>query len=247
MGRNSSISWTDVTWNIAVGCSKVDKDCLYCYMYRDGKRYGYDPREIRRTKTVFNLPLKIKEPSRIFTSSLTDVFHPAIDSFRDEMWEIIRQCPHHTFQVLTKRPERIVECLPDDWGDGWNNVWMGTSIGHQEAIGRIHQLLEVPASKRFVSFEPLWSKVDMNLDLSDLCSIDWAIIGGESGNETGMYRYRPCTIEWIESLISDLTPTTSIFVKQLGTHLAKEMGLKDRNGGDIDEWPEHLRIREFPK
>jgi protein gp37 len=247
MGRNSSISWTDVTWNIAVGCSKVDKDCLYCYMYRDGKRYGYDPREIRRTKTVFNLPLKIKEPSRIFTSSLTDVFHPAIDSFRDEMWEIIRQCPHHTFQVLTKRPERIVECLPDDWGDGWNNVWMGTSIGHQEAIGRIHQLLEVPASKRFVSFEPLWSKVDMNLDLSDLCSIDWAIIGGESGNETGMYRYRPCSIEWIESLISDLTPTTSIFVKQLGTHLAKEMGLKDRHGGDIDEWPEHLRIREFPK
>lgn len=247
MGRNSSISWTDVTWNIAVGCSKVDKDCLYCYMYRDGKRYGYDPREIRRTKTVFNLPLKIKEPSRIFTSSLTDVFHPAIDSFRDEMWEIIRQCPHHTFQVLTKRPERIVECLPDDWGDGWNNVWMGTSIGHQEAIGRIHQLLEVPASKRFVSFEPLWSKVDMNLDLSDLCSIDWAIIGGESGNETGMYRYRPCTIEWIESLISDLTPTTPIFVKQLGTHLAKEMGLKDRHGGDIDEWPEHLRIREFPK
>jgi protein gp37 len=247
MGRNSSISWTDVTWNIAVGCSKVDKDCLYCYMYRDGKRYGYDPREIRRTKTVFNLPLKIKEPSRIFTSSLTDVFHPAIDSFRDEMWEIIRQCPHHTFQVLTKRPERIVECLPDDWGDGWNNVWMGTSIGHQEAIGRIHQLLEVPASKRFVSFEPLWSKVDMNLDLSDLCSIDWAIIGGESGKETGMYRYRPCTIEWIESLISDLTPTTSIFVKQLGTHLAKEMGLKDRHGGDIDEWPEHLRIREFPK
>jgi protein gp37 len=247
MGRNSSISWTDVTWNIAVGCSKVDKDCLYCYMYRDGKRYGYDPREIRRTKTVFNLPLKIKEPSRIFTSSLTDVFHPAIDSFRDEMWDIIRQCPHHTFQVLTKRPERIVECLPDDWGDGWNNVWMGTSIGHQEAIGRIHQLLEVPASKRFVSFEPLWSKVDMNLDLSDLCSIDWAIIGGESGNETGMYRYRPCSIEWIESLISDLTPTTSIFVKQLGTHLAKEMGLKDRHGGDIDEWPEHLRIREFPK
>jgi protein gp37 len=247
MGRNSSISWTDVTWNIAVGCSKVDKDCLYCYMYRDGKRYGYDPREIRRTKTVFNLPLKIKEPSRIFTSSLTDVFHPAIDSFRDEMWEIIRQCPHHTFQVLTKRPERIVECLPDDWGDGWNNVWMGTSIGHQEAIGRIHQLLEVPASKRFVSFEPLWSKVDMNLDLSDLCSIDWAIIGGESGNETGMYRYRPCSIEWIESLISDLTPTTSIFVKQLGTHLAKEMSLKDRHGGDIDEWPEHLRIREFPK
>jgi protein gp37 len=247
MGRNSSISWTDVTWNIAVGCSKVDEDCKFCYMYRDGKRYGYDPREIRRTKTVFNLPLKIKEPSRIFTSSLTDVFHPAIDSFRDEMWDIIRQCPHHTFQVLTKRPERIVECLPDDWGDGWNNVWMGTSIGHQEAIGRIHQLLEVPASKRFVSFEPLWSKVDMNLDLSDLCSIDWAIIGGESGNETGMYRYRPCSIEWIESLISDLTPTTSIFVKQLGTHLAKEMSLKDRHGGDIDEWPEHLRIREFPK
>lgn len=83
MGKQSNIQWTDATWNVAVGCTKVDEDCKYCYMYRDsfdGKRY--DPKTVRKTKTVFDLPLKLKEPSLIFTLSLTDFFHPAIDSFR---------------------------------------------------------------------------------------------------------------------------------------------------------------------
>jgi protein gp37 len=120
MGENSAIQWTDVTWNIARGCSKVDEDCKFCYMYRDsfdGTRYN--PREVVRTKTVFNLPLKVKEPSKIFTCSLTDFFHEDIDSYRNEAWDIIRKCPHHTFQILTKRPERIIDCLPADWGEGW--------------------------------------------------------------------------------------------------------------------------------
>jgi protein gp37 len=246
MGLNSKISWCDATWNIARGCSKVDEDCRYCYMYRDGERYKYDAKTVIKTKTVFNLPLKIKEPSKIFTSSLTDVFHEGCDSFRDEMWDIIRKCPHHTFQILTKRPDRIIDNLPPDWGSGWDNVWLGTSVGSMNGFNRIHELLSVPTKCRFVSFEPLHERVDMNIDLLDLVGIDWAIIGGESGNDTGKYRYRPCKIEWIEELISDLTPTTSIFVKQLGTHLSKELLLKDRNGGNIDEWPEHLRIRQFP-
>jgi protein gp37 len=79
-----------------------------------------------------------------------------------------------------------------------------------------------------------------------LCKIDWAIIGGESGNENGKYRYRPCEIEWMQSLVRDLTPTTAIFVKQMGTHIAKQLKMKDRHGGDIAEFPEDLRIREFP-
>lgn len=87
----------------------------------------------------------------------------------------------------------------------------------------------------------------MNLDLNDLINIDWAIIGGESGNETGKYRYRPCKLEWIEELISDLECTTAIFVKQMGTHLAKELKMSDRHGGNIDEFPKRLQRREFPK
>lgn len=132
MSEKSAIQWTDATWNIARGCTKVDEDCKYCYMYRDS--FGstrYNPLDVVRTKTVFDLPLRIKEPSKIFTCSLTDFFHEAIDGYRNEAWDIIRRCPQHTFQVLTKRPERIWKCLPEDWGDGWPNVWLGTSVGSE--------------------------------------------------------------------------------------------------------------------
>jgi len=248
MAQESKIQWTDATWNPAVGCTKVDEDCKFCYMYREslsGTRY--DPKVIRRTKTVFNLPMKLKQPSKIFTSSLTDFFHEALDSYRDECWEIIRKCPQHTFQILTKRPERIFDNLPSDWKNGYKNVWLGTSIGSQAAMHRIHHLLPIPAKVRFVSFEPMHGPIDMNLDISDLIRLDWAIIGGESGNNVGKYRFRECKIEWIESLIQDLTPTSAIFIKQLGTHLAKELKLTDRHGGNMDEFPKHLQIRNFPK
>lgn len=248
MAKDSKIQWTDATWNVARGCSKVDEDCKYCYMYRDSMNgTRYEPKEVVRTKTVFDLPLRLKEPSKIFTSSLTDFFHEGIDSYRYEAWEIIRRCPHHTFQILTKRPERIEECLPADWGDGWDNVWLGTSVGSENGRQRVYDILKVRTKTRFISFEPLWSRVDMNLDIVDLINIHWAIIGGESGNENGKYKYRPCKIEWIEELIADLTPTTAIFVKQLGTHLSKELKLSDRHGGNMDEWPKHLQIRNFPK
>jgi protein gp37 len=247
MAANSNIQWTDATWNIARGCTKVDEDCKYCYMYRDslnGTRY--EPKQVVRTKTVFHLPLRLSKASKVFTSSLTDVFHESIDSYRYEMWDIIRRSPQHKFQILTKRPERIIDHLPDDWGDGWYNVWLGTSVGSPKGMQRIHDLLKVPTLTRFVSFEPLHERVDMNLDIIDLINIHWAIIGGESGNDKGIYRYRPCELEWIESLVSDLTPTTAIFIKQLGTHLAKKLNMSDRHGGNIDEFPEHLKLRSFP-
>lgn len=250
MAQKSNIQWTDATWNIARGCTKVDEDCKFCYMYRDSlDSTRYNPLQVIRTKTVFDLPLKLKEPSKIFTCSLTDFFHEGCDSFRDEAWEIIRKCPQHTFQILTKRTERIAEHLPVFYEEIKSRIWLGTSVGHENGKQRIYDLLKVKTHGQilFISFEPLHGKVDMNLDISDLINIDWAIIGGESGNENGKYRYRECKLEWIEELISDLTPTTSIFVKQLGTHLAKQLNLSDRHGGNIDEFPKHLRIREFPK
>lgn len=246
MATKSNIQWTDATWNIARGCTKVDSDCKYCYMYRDSfDSTRYNPLQVVKTKTVFNLPLKLKDPCKIFTCSLTDFFHEGCDSFRNEAWDIIRKCPQHIFQILTKRPERITENTPVDLLHA-DNIWFGTSVGSQQGIPRIYELLQVDCKTHFISFEPLHEIVHMNLDISDLVKIDWAIIGGESGNDTGKYGYRPCRLEWIEVLIKDLSPATAIFVKQMGTYLAKEMKMTDRHGGNIAEFPKHLQIREFP-
>jgi protein gp37 len=261
---DSSIQWTDHTWNIARGCTKVDEDCKFCYMYRgslNGTRY--EPKKVIRTKTVFNLPLKIKEPSKIFTSSLTDFFHEDIDEYRKEAWDIIRKCPQHTFQILTKRPERINRhTLPFDKTESGGimysnlpNVWLGTSIGSQNGLSRLYALVNsVWRGVKFLSLEPLHGPIDFRIHSCDKCNnpvfdhgIDWVIVGGESGNENGQYRYRECKIEWIESIIDQCREFgVPVFVKQLGTHLSNQLKLSDRHGGNINEWPEHLRIREFP-
>jgi len=168
MGKETGISWTDATYNVARGCSKVNNDCLFCYMMRDGDRYGYDGNVVKRTKTVFNMPLHYKETKSkawngrplIFTSSLTDVFHPQIDSFRNEVWDIIRKCPHLIFQILTKRPERITEHLPKDWNDGWDNVWLGVSAGNQPNYDKmIYAFNTVKSKTKFLSLEPMNGEV----------------------------------------------------------------------------------------
>jgi protein gp37 len=248
MGAKTSIQWCDATWNIARGCTKVDEDCKYCYMYRDslgGTRYN--PLKVVRTKTVFDLPMRIKESSRIFTSSLTDFLHKDCDKFRYEAWEIIRKTPH-TYLILSKRIERLREHLPPFWDEIRSRCWIGTSIGSEAGIHRINDLIACRdlADILFVSFEPLYEELP-NFDITTLMQIDWIIIGGESGNDTGKYRYRPCKIEWIESLVDDFRATSKIFVKQLGTHLAKEMKMTDRHGGNIKEFPKHLQLHEFPK
>lgn len=120
-------------------------------------------------------------------------------------------------------------------------------------------LSQVDAKVKFLSIEPLHQKVILGEAMLPveykgwkeqfrvLPAFDWVIVGGESGNENGKYRYRPCEIEWIESIVRECQVNhISVFVKQLGTYLAKQMGLKDRHGGNIDEWPAHLQVREFP-
>lgn len=255
--KYSNVEWTNHTWNIARGCTKVDADCKYCYMYRDSmgsKRYN--PLQVVRTKGVFDMPLRLDIPSKIFTSSLTDFFHEEIDSYRHEAWDIIRKCPQHTFQILTKRPERVVKCLPADWGEGWDNVWLGTSIGSQQSSERMKTLSIVPAKVLFLSIEPLYGPVVlrdvmidvMGLNFHVLPAYDWVIVGGESGNLKGIYRYRPCELEWIENIVKECRLNTiPVFVKQMGTYLQKEMGMKARHGTDMNEWPAHLQVREFPR
>ena len=274
MGQQSNIQWCDHTWNVARGCHKVDADCKFCYMYRDGERFNYDAKTVIKTKTVFTMPLKLHKaasevwdgPILIFTSSLTDFFIEEIDEFRNECWDIIRQCPRFIFQILTKRPERIAQCLPPDWGDGWPNVWLGTSVGHSDGSHRIRELINQTAQfkvVKFLSIEPMHGFVDLQetwftsrllksvpwRDRTCLVDmVDWVIVGGESGNETGRFKYRPAKVSWFENIVEVCRDHgKAVFVKQMGTHLAKELGLKDHHGGDINEFPEHLRIRQFPK
>jgi protein gp37 len=244
MSENSAIQWTDHTWNPWHGCIKVSPGCKFCYMYRDKERYGQDPTTVLRSKTKFREPLAWKDSARVFTCSWSDFFIEQADEWRSDAWGIIKDTPHLTYQILTKRPENIIDRLPDDWGDGYPNVWLGVSVEDIAAEHRLYTLQEdVPAKVKFASFEPLLSYM-FHVTMTDL---DWAIIGGESGNTHGKYRYRPCEISWIEKLIDEAREQdAAIFVKQLGTHLAKELKLRDSHGGDINEWPESIRIREFP-
>src|SRR4051794_20471332 len=126
MGRHSAIEWTDATYNPWRGCDKVSPGCAHCYMFREQRRYGRDPSVVVRAKDpTFYAPLRWQEPALVFTCSWSDWFHEAADSWREDAWDVLRQTPHLTYQILTKRPERITELLPEDWGDGWSNVWLG--------------------------------------------------------------------------------------------------------------------------
>lgn len=257
MAENSKIEWTQDTWNPWKGCIKISHGCKFCYMYRDQTKYGNDPKSISRSKTTFRDPLKWKEPRLIFTCSWSDFFIEEADQWREEAWEIIRQTPHHTYQILTKRPERIMDCLPDDWGDGYENVWLGISVENQDVyLYRVQSLIDVPAKVRFLSMEPLLESVDLYLnfyasmfDFSKFIyeKIDWVIVGGESGNENGKFKYRSCEIAWIKSIIQQCNSFgIPVFVKQLGTHLSNTMQLT-RHGKIMEEWPKELQVRDMPK
>ncbi|MFH6773102.1 DUF5131 family protein [Gaetbulibacter aestuarii] len=246
--QGSLIEWTDVTWNPWHGCHKISDGCKFCYMYRDKMKYGQNAKLVVKSKTKFKYPYKIIQPLRVFTCSWSDFFIEDADQWRGEAWEIIRNTPHLTYQILTKRPERIMECLPDDWGDGYDNVWLGITVENNATRHRMDTLSRVPAKIRFISFEPLLEQ----LELADYHSLltnhfHWAILGGESGNDNGKYRYRPCRVEWLEYLIDVcLMSKVAVFVKQLGTQLHNELNLRDRHGKNIDEFPDSLKVREFP-
>lgn len=303
MGKETKISWTDATVNFWTGCVKVSKACRFCYMYRDKERYGVDPKKVLRTKdNTFRQALNWKEGKKIFTCSWSDFFIEEADQWREDAWKIIKSTPQHTWQILTKRPERIKQCLPADWAEGYDNVWLGVSVEDQQrAQERIPILTDIPAKVRFLSCEPLLEYIDLEKWLSpcgyycahsdqeydafinsdefsemdeteraDACAsfysmhhhpkkseIHWVIVGGESGfgkkamDPDVKYKYRECKMEWIRSIYEQCNRHgTPVFVKQLGTHLAKQMGLKSKTGADIEElgFPPYLiDCQQFPK
>jgi protein gp37 len=254
MGVASNIQWTDHTINFWTGCTKVSPGCKFCYMYRDKERYGLDPTQLVRVKapTISKVLRTAKPGDKIFTCSWSDFFIEDADQWRQEAWDLIISRDDLIFQILTKRPERIKECLPP--GGLPANVWIGVSVETQPFLRRVSPLMAYD-STIFLSIEPMIGPVDVRMEMIldnggflFATAVDWVIVGGESGNDNGKWKYRECKIEWIEKVIEDCAASeVPVFVKQLGTHLAKKLNLKDRHGGDISEWPEHLRVRQFPQ
>lgn len=240
MGQNSKIEWTRHTFNCWVGCTKVSPACDHCYAEGWAKRTGQAALwqgERRRTSAAnWQQPMKwdraaaaAGERHRVFCASLADVFDNQVpDEWRDSLWLLIKDTPHLDWLLLTKRPQNIAKMLPKEtftgraWGDGWPNVWLGTTVENQEeAERRIPHLLAVPARIRFLSCEPLLGPVDLSdirrWDISsalqldalagrkyhhDDCGqwtrtskLDWVIAGSESGHGA-----RECDLAWVRSL-----------------------------------------------
>ena len=268
MPDKSKIEWTDATWNPITGCSKVSPGCARCYAERVSLRFRHSlapwtPENAQDNVQLhperLDQPLRWRRPRRVFVNSMSDLFHELVpDDYIASVFDIMGASPQHQFQVLTKRPDRMAEwfdfvgiCLMrdgvirgcrlvGDWKWPLDNVWLGVSVENQRwADRRIPLLRRTPASLRFLSCEPLIRP----LDLSDhLIGVDWVIVGGESGPGA-----RPIAIEWVRDLIDQCaTAQVSVFVKQLGTAWSKAVGASDHKGGDWDEWPEDLRVREYP-
>lgn len=239
MGDKSSIQWTEATWNPITGCRKVSAGCKLCYAERLSLRLqkmgvakyekGFD---LAVHKDDFLLPSRWKRPRRIFVNSMSDLFHEDLPfEFVEEIYSAMLKASQHTYQVLTKRPERMEEFfrgrkLPP-------NIWVGTSIEMRMYLPRIVPLTGVDAAVHFVSFEPLLERIP--LEPSDLQHVEWVIVGGESGRG-----HRPFDSDWargIRDCCIGSDPRVAFFYKQQGgiTHNA---GGRLLDGREWNEYPE---------
>jgi protein gp37 len=222
MAMSSKIEWTEATWNPVTGCTKVSPGCGHCYAETFAERWRGTPGhpyeqgfDLRLWPHRLNHPLQWKRPRMIFVNSMSDVFHEAVpDEYIKEIFDVMKQASHHTFQVLTKRHERMAHLAPHlEWPA---NVWMGVSIENRRFVHRADFLRLVPAAVRFISAEPLLGP----LEKLDLAGIDWLIAGGESGA-----RNRRVDIDWLREL-RDLCADHDVafFFKQWGGRTPKAGG-----------------------
>lgn len=225
MGKTTGIEWTDHTLNFWMGCRHASPGCDNCYMFRERKRYGWNPEHVTRTKTAtwkqaehWNREAEREGKKHlVFTCSWSDFFLKEADIWRPDVWKVIKETPWLIYQILTKRHGRIKHSLPPDWGAGYPNVWLGVSVENQEtADQRIPVLLQTPAAVRFLSCEPLLGPVDLQMlhyqgvtNINCLsgqygvsipfqgkcCAVDWVIVGGESGPNA-----RPMDDAWVRSI-----------------------------------------------
>lgn len=234
MAQSSTIEWTDATWNPVTGCTKISPGCKNCYALRMAKRLHAMGQQRYRNgfgvtlqPDVLTQPSRWKAPRNIFVNSMSDLFHDSIPvAYIEKVFQEMQRAHWHTFQVLTKRSERLLQLsskLP--WP---NNVWVGVSVENEEYVSRIRHLLAVPAAIRFLSIEPLIGP----LGRFPLKGIDWVIVGGESGPHS-----REVDIQWVRN-IRDRCQAQSIpfFFKQWGGTRKKVTG-RVLDGRIWDEMP----------
>lgn len=268
MGSATTIEWTrgddgrrGATWNPVTGCTKISPGCAHCYAESFAERWrglsghpyeqGFD---LRVWPERLDLPLRWRRPLRIFVNSMSDLFHEDVsDTFIQGVFEVMERASWHTFQLLTKRHERLVELARRlRWP---TNVWMGVSIENRRFLGRADSLRQVPAAVRFISAEPLLGPLDgLRLD-----GIDWLIVGGESGPGA-----RPMHPAWVRRLRDECrSAPVAFFFKQWGAHIPEEqidgplrgsLAVVDMRGRRRDPMadgrpsePESIRVRRVGK
>ncbi len=250
----TAIEWTDSTWNPVAGCSVMSSGCTNCYAMQMARRLeamGVEKyKDLTRksgSRTVWKgivhedhdalgIPLRWKKPRKIFVNSMSDLFHPSVSSdFISKVWSVMKQTPRHSYQILTKRPDRMAELSASGRLDKLPNVWLGTSVEDKSVVYRIEELRNVPTAVRFISFEPLIGSVGF----VDLTGIDWAIVGGESGP-----RARPIQEAWIDEIHDACRRyKTAFFFKQWGAwgkdnqRRSKKQNGRTYRGQTWDEMP----------
>lgn len=237
MSLNSTIEWTDATWNPVTGCTQVSAGCDHCYAKAFAERFRNVPDhpyeqgfDLRLWPERLELPIRWRKPRRIFVNSMSDLFHADVpDDFIVSVFDTMARANQHIYQVLTKRPRRLAKlanALP--WPD---HIWIGVSIESNDVAWRADFLRQVPAAIRFISAEPLIGPIDrLRLD-----GIHWVITGGESG-----VGHRPCNPDWVrEARDHCVAEKVAYFHKQWGGRTSK-MGGRELDGRTWDEMPSVL-------
>jgi len=232
---STSIEWTDATWNPVAGCTILSAGCTNCYAMRmaarldamgvakykgltrkSGGRAKWTGR-IALDRKALTIPAAWSKPKRVFVNSMSDLFHDDVPvEFIADVWKVMSDTPRHTYQILTKRPDRMAEILAGNSFDVLPNVWLGTSVEDRSALFRLDHLRRVPAAIRFVSYEPLIGSVAGG----NLHGIHWAIVGGESGPNA-----RPMDPAWVDEIFDQCTDAdAAFFFKQWGGKNKKAAG-----------------------
>lgn len=256
----SQIEWTDSTWNPVAGCSLASAGCKNCYAMQMARRLDAMGMEkykgltqkhgknitwngvVREDNKALEIPYRWRKPKKIFVNSMSDLFHEDVsDEFILSVWKVMSETPWHNYQILTKRPERMRDLVESQIKTILPNVWLGTSVENEEVTKRITHLRHTPAAIRFISFEPLIGPVGK----VRLSSIDWAIVGGESGHKA-----RPIKEEWIDQIHEQcIAYDTAFFFKQWGAwgkdnqKRSKKANGRIYRGQTWDEMPITLHAR----
>ena len=241
MGVNTKVEWCDHTWNPWRGCQRVSPGCDHCYAEAISKRFalsewGPGAERLPQSDKYWQQPVRWDKAAkrdgvrrRVFCGSMIDVFdNQAPDGARTRLWRLIRKTPHLDWQLLTKRPENILEMLPGDWGEeGYPNVWLGVSAEDQERYDHRWPILaHIPAAIYFVSYEPALGPVFFRRVTHTVWCPDWIIVGGESGPGA-----RPMDPQWVRQVRDDCPGSgTAFFFKQWGQYINNPLTDLDQPG-----------------